>query len=147
MLTLRDIMITDVETAEPDMSLREAMNMLTESHIGGAPVTHAGKIMGIFSASDLLIYITEMENSQPELSFQKRRTLLETATVADVMTREVKSLPPTCTVRAAAQYMLDSNIHRVLVMEEGHLKGIVTTSDLAAAIATHGLVSGSLTAA
>ena len=142
MLTLRDIMITDVETAEPDMTLRDAMTMLSESHIGGAPVTHAGKVVGIFSAVDLLVYITEMEAEEPELSFRKRRTALDAVTVSDVMTRDVKSLPPGCSVRTAALYMIGSNIHRVLVMEEGHLLGIVTTTDLAGAVAEHGLVSG-----
>jgi CBS domain-containing protein len=145
MLTLRDIMVTDVETAEPDMTLREAMTMLSECHIRGAPVTHAGKVVGIFSASDLLIHIAEMETTEEEISFRKRRPRFETATVADVMTREVKSLPPDCTVKAAALFMMSSNIHRVLVMENGHLCGIVTTSDMAHAVAHHGLISAPLT--
>lgn len=147
MLTLRDIMIRDVETAEPDMTLRDAMTMLTECHISGAPVTHGGKVIGVFSASDLLVYIAEMETTAAELSFRRRRTSLEAVTVADVMTRDVKSLPPECTVTAAALFMTSSNIHRVLVMENGHLCGIVTTTDLAAAVARHGLVPAPLTAA
>ena len=147
MLTLRDIMITDVETAGPDMTLRDAMTMLAECHISGAPVTHAGKVVGIFSASDLLIHIAEMESTESEVSFRRRRTPLESVTVADVMTREVKSLPPECTVKAAALFMMSSNIHRVLVMEDGHLRGIVTTSDLAHAVAEHGLISAVITAA
>ena len=144
MLTLREIMATDVTTAEPDMSLPEAITMLSESHISGAPVTHGGKVVGIFSASDLLIHIAEMESTEPELSFRKRRTPLDAVTVADVMTREVKSLPPDCTVKAAAHFMMNANIHRVLVMEDGHLRGIVTTTDLAAAVAEHGLITATL---
>jgi acetoin utilization protein AcuB len=146
MIALRDIMRTEVQTAEPDMSLRDAMTMLSESHISGAPVTHAGKVVGIFSAGDLLSYITEMEEEQSEVSFRKRRTPLEDVTVADVMTREVKSLPPSCSVRTAALFMISSNIHRVLVMEAEELLGIVTTTDLAAAVAEHGLISGPLAA-
>ena len=146
MITLREIMRTDVQTAEPDMSLRDAMTMLSESHISGAPVTHGGKVVGIFSAADLLSYITEMEAEQSELSFRKRRTPLEAVTVADVMTREVKSLPPSCSVRTAALFMISANIHRVLVMEAEELLGIVTTTDLAAAVAEHGLISGPLAA-
>lgn len=146
MITLRDIMTTDVQTAEPDMSLRDAMTMLSESHISGAPVTHAGKVVGVFSAADILTYITEMEAEQAELSFRKRTTPLEAVTIADVMTREVKSLPPSCSVRTAALFMVSSNIHRVLVVENEHLLGIVTTSDVAAAVAEHGLITGPLAA-
>lgn len=145
MLTLRDIMITDIESAEPDMTLPEAITMLSERHISGAPVTHGGKVVGIFSASDLLIYIAEMESSEAELPFPKRRTPLEAVTVADVMTREIRSLPPTCTVKEAALFMMSSHIHRVLVIENGHLCGIVTTTDLAIAVAEHGLITAALT--
>lgn len=142
MLTLRDIMTRDLVTAEPDMTLRDAMTMLAENHISGAPVTHGGKVVGIFSASDLLPYVAEMEMEQAEISFRDHRTLLETASVADVMIRDVKSLPPSCTVRTAAMYMVGANIHRVLVMEGGQLLGMVTTTDIATAVAEHGLCPG-----
>lgn len=142
MLALRDIMTRDLVTAEPDMTLRDAITMLSENHIGGAPVTHGGKVVGIFSASDLLPYVAEMEAEQAEISFRDRRTPLETASVADVMIRDVKSLPPSCAVRTAAMYMVGANIHRVLVMEAGQLLGMVTTTDIAAAVAEHGLTLG-----
>ncbi|NIR42635.1 MAG: CBS domain-containing protein [Gemmatimonadetes bacterium] len=51
------------------------------------------------------------------------------------MTREVKSQPSRATVQQAPRYMLDSGIHRVLVMDERELRGIVTTTDIVRAIA------------
>lgn len=56
-------------------------------------------------------------------------------TVADVMTRDVLSQPSDTSVKAAARYMLESGIHRVLVIDEGSLKGIVTTTDIVRAVA------------
>lgn len=142
MLALRDIMTRDLVTAEPGMTLRDAMTLLSENHIGGAPVTQGGKVVGVFSASDILPYVAEMETEQAELTFRDKGTSLEAAYVADVMIRDVKSLPPSCAVRTAAMYMVGANIHRVLVMEYGHLLGMVTTTDIAAAVAEHGLLPG-----
>jgi CBS domain-containing protein len=58
-------------------------------------------------------------------------------TVAEVMTRRVLALPPTADVAAAAERMHAANVHRVLVMDGGKLLGIVTSMDLARAVADH----------
>jgi CBS domain-containing protein len=58
-------------------------------------------------------------------------------TVAEVMTRQAYALPPTADVSAAADRMRTSGVHRVLVMEGGKLLGIVSTMDLARAVADH----------
>lgn len=56
-------------------------------------------------------------------------------TVADVMTREVESLPPDATVEEAALLMGKRQIHRVVVMMGDVLLGIVSTADVAKAVA------------
>jgi CBS domain-containing protein len=64
--------------------------------------------------------------------------VLDSHTVSEVMT-----LPPLCTMSPdmaadyAADYMRRANVHRVLVMTEGRLEGILTTTDLANAVADH----------
>jgi CBS domain-containing protein len=60
-------------------------------------------------------------------------------TVAEVMTRKVCSLPPDLPVTAAADYMRKADMHRVLVLEQGRLVGIVTSLDVARAAAEHKL--------
>ena len=61
-------------------------------------------------------------------------------TAAEAMTRRVFALPPTADVSAAAERMRAADVHRVLVMEGGALLGIVTTMDLARAVADHRIV-------
>jgi CBS domain-containing protein len=63
--------------------------------------------------------------------------LLAEHTVAEVMTPTVCSLPPDAPAVEAAEYMLRAGIHRVLVMEDGKLLGLVTTTDLLRAVAWH----------
>jgi CBS domain-containing protein len=67
--------------------------------------------------------------------------LLDEYTAADIMTREVISQPSETSVREAARYLLDVGIHRVLVIDNGQLQGIVTTTDIVRAVAD-GLFQG-----
>ena len=61
--------------------------------------------------------------------------LLTEYTVADAMTSKLCALPPQATVQEAAAYMRRAAIHRVLVMEDGRLLGIVTATDIVGAVA------------
>jgi len=142
MLRIKDIMTREVITATPDTTLRDAMEMLSKRHVSGAPVLDGGKVVGIFSASDLLTYLADLNDTTPSLTFRRRRgrpTPLEDATVDDVMTRHVESVDPERTVEDAAILMGTKQIHRVLVMADGVLLGIVSTSDVAKAVADHRL--------
>ena len=176
MLRLRDIMSTDLITLAPELTLREAIELLTTEHVSGAPVVAGGVVAGVISATDLL----EFAASAPDLSSQQfegaewNRELttddspkddsesaaffldeiparmadetdeeadeiglnfLDEHVVAEAMSRKVLSLPPETPVAEGAQFMMDSGIHRVLVMQGDALMGIVTTSDVTQAVA------------
>jgi CBS domain-containing protein len=71
MLRLRDIMTRKVVTLEPQMTLREAMEILTARHLSGAPVVSGQKVVGVLSAGDLLSFAAapaREEERQPEPS-------------------------------------------------------------------------------
>jgi len=138
MLRIRDVMTPKVLTATPDMPLTEALALLSENHVSGAPVVDGGKVVGVFSASDLLAFFADLQSPERGLAFRgrhSRSTPLEDLTVADVMTREVESLPPDATVEEAALLMGKRQIHRVVVMMGDVLLGIVSTADVAKAVA------------
>ena len=139
MLRLRDIMTTEVATLTPEMTLHDAVAVLADNHVGGAPVIRGDKVVGLFSASDLLTFLTDLEAGPPSDSLRRRRTSLEDVTVSELMTRELKSLRPDCSVEQAADFMRRDQIHRVLVMAGNRLLGIVTTTDVAKAVADHRL--------
>ena len=106
MLRLRDIMTRDVVSAAPDMTIRDAMELLSERHVSGAPVVDGGKVVGIFSATDLLDLLADLNDTTPSLTFRRRKgrtTPLEDVTVDEVMTRKVQSLPPDCSGRRSGR--------------------------------------------
>jgi CBS domain-containing protein len=60
-------------------------------------------------------------------------------TVDEVMTTSVSSVRPDDSVQESARYMLRTGVHRVLVMEDGHLAGLLSTTDVVKAVAQYGL--------
>lgn len=60
---------------------------------------------------------------------------LDEFTVADAMTTSVKTIGPDETAIAAARLMQKAGVHRLLVMENGRLAGIISTTDLNRAVA------------
>lgn len=75
-----------------------------------------------------------------EVSGPKWNTL-EAHTVEEAMTRNLFSLAPETSVELAADRMRSAGVHRVLVMEGDALLGIVTTKDIANAVADHKLTT------
>ena len=55
---VRDIMSQDVVTLSPEMTLRDAIELLDQQQIGGAPVVASGAVIGVMSASDVLAFET-----------------------------------------------------------------------------------------
>ena len=64
---------------------------------------------------------------------------LEEHTVAEVMSRRIAWLRPETPVEYAADFMRDARIHRVLIMDDGKLLGVLTTTDIAGAVADNRL--------
>lgn len=65
--------------------------------------------------------------------------VLEEAVVSAVMTPSVVSVAPGDPLRHAAQRMLASDVHRVLVLEGDELAGILTTIDIVRAVSGRGI--------
>lgn len=53
-LTLEDIMVRKPCTANPDMRLEDAAQLILEKRIGGLPVVEDGKLIGIITVVDIL---------------------------------------------------------------------------------------------
>jgi len=65
--------------------------------------------------------------------------VFEEHTVEEVMTTALSSVSPDDTVREAARYMLRNGVHRVLVMDDGELVGVLSTTDFVKAVSQYGI--------
>lgn len=59
MPTLRDLMTSEVQTLDPDMTLREAVERFAAEGFGGAPVVAGGRLVGVISRKDLVRAIAD----------------------------------------------------------------------------------------
>jgi CBS domain-containing protein len=151
MLRLHDIMTRDVLTLDPEATIRDALEWFSAHHVSGAPVVSGGRVVGVVSLTDLATFVADLPAVPTERESQVESTdigldrntdehVLEEHTVADAMTRApIHELGPETTVAAAADFLRSHDIHRVLVTERATLLGIVTTTDIAQAVAQHKL--------
>lgn len=145
MLKLKDIMSTELATVSPNTSLRDAAALLTTQRVSGVPVLSDRGIVGMLSASDIVAFTSCSSDSTAELLALVGEPadgdrpgvtpMLEEHTVDEAMTRKLWALDAEADVTSAAQFMARSHVHRVIVIADGKLAGIVTTSDIAHALA------------
>jgi len=55
-LSVREIMSSDVVALDPEVTLRDAVELLAGRHITGAPVVSADRVVGVISAADILSF-------------------------------------------------------------------------------------------
>lgn len=181
MVTLAQIMSTDVRTVSPETTLRELAEFLVTERVSGAPVVASGRVIGVVSATDLLEFDSEGRSVPAYRSGEDEAVLsgdeswdedegdaaaayyadlwvdagaqvqtrlatdgpewntLDEHVVSEVMTARLLSMPPTADVQEAARSMDESDVHRLLVMEDDELRGVITSTDIVRAVARHGL--------
>ncbi len=61
--------------------------------------------------------------------------VLDEHTAAEVMSRRLRSISPAASLRQAAQAMRRAGVHRLLVLDDGTLVGMITSTDLLRAVA------------
>ena len=133
-MRVRELMQTEVKTIELDASVNEAVATLTECHISALPVVdRIGRMVGVISSTDILVSEVEARDAQ------SRETLFEGTTVRDIMTPRPLTVSPDAKVKEAAQQMLYADIHRLFVTERDRVVGVISTTDIARALATGGL--------
>ncbi len=121
---VRDYMDTTVPTLSPTTLVLDAIDFLLEHGKTGAPVVDDdGRVVGILTEKDCLKVVAHA----PDPDHVKIH-------VADFMSRDVKSIPPSMDVYYAAGLFLKENFRRFPVVENGHLVGAITRYDMLRAI-------------
>ncbi|MCB9081017.1 MAG: CBS domain-containing protein [Lewinellaceae bacterium] len=119
---VEDLMSTQLITATLEHSVAQLRVMMTRHKIGALPITDLGEdpqVLGIVTDTDLR---------------NVRDTSLPAATV---MSPIIQSISPRSTIAAAANLMLQYNIHHLLVKEGDQVVGILSSLDLLRTIANN----------
>jgi IMP dehydrogenase len=107
-------MIVDPVTISPDITLKQALEIMTKYRISGLPVTRGARLAGILTNRDL--------------RFEKDHTQL----VSAVMTKEnLVTVPVGTTLEEAERLLQKHRIEKLLVVDKDYnLKGLITVKDI-----------------
>jgi CBS domain-containing protein len=120
-----------VKTVGSNAAVGDAIVTLADSHISAVPVVDAaGRMVGVVSSTDILTSEAEA------CDCTERESLFENTSVSEIMTPRPLTVSPDAEVREAAQQMLYADIHRLFVVEDGRVVGVISTSDIMRAVAT-----------
>lgn len=121
---VKHVMQTDFLRLTPTMQIREAVAAFARQRISAAPVVdEGGTLAGI---------LTERDCFRPMLNASYYQQW--EGSVADFMTREVRSLPVDLDLVSAAEEFLTRSHRAYPVMRDGDIVGLLHRSDLLAAI-------------
>ncbi len=133
-MTIRELMTGALITADPDMPILDARQLMVTEKIRHLLVRKGqGELLGIVTDRDIRLNLPSKATS---LSVWEINHLLTKLTVGQVMTRSVITAGPDRPARDAAQLMLDHTIGAVPVVDGGHLVGIITETDIVRAFVT-----------
>ncbi|MGB5534059.1 MAG: CBS domain-containing protein [Acidimicrobiia bacterium] len=134
-----DVMTTDVITAQPGWSLKQAARVMIDAGVSGLPVIgDNGIVVGIITEADFI----ETEAGRTigrqrifDTVFGEKRTRTP-STVEAAMTRSPIVVDRNTTIAQAARLMTDRRVKRLPVVDpNGRLDGIVSRADILVAFA------------
>lgn len=121
MLTVQQIMTTQVVTITPEASIHDAISLLVARRVSGLPVVDDnGMLIGILTEFALLA-----------LAYDKSIT---NDTVEMHMTRDLLTVDSEDTVNKIADMCIVHRIHRLPVLNSGRLVGLVSRGDVLRAL-------------
>lgn len=124
MITVDEIMSSELRTLSETDSLADAQKLMAETHIHHVPIMDADNhLVGLISHRDVLA-AQESRLSQESLT-QNAADI----SIADFMTRHVATVDPRANLRQAAIYLQQHRYGCLPVVEDGQLIGIVTDTD------------------
>ncbi|HET8530092.1 MAG TPA: CBS domain-containing protein [Methylomirabilota bacterium] len=127
-MLIRELMTGGLTTVHGETSVQEARELMTRKRIRHLPVTSpGGRLVGIITDRDIRLNLPSPATS---LSVGEINHLLTKLTVGQVMTRSVITIGPDRPVREGAQLILEHRIGALPVVDDGHLIGILTETDI-----------------
>ena len=108
----------EVFSIAPIASVFEAIEMMSDRHVGALPVMIDDKLVGIVSERDYARKVILKDKSS------------KTTRVSEVMTRDVITVAHDDGISACVDLMIDHHIRHLVVVDEGQVTGMLSLRDL-----------------
>jgi CBS domain-containing protein len=147
-IVAKDLMSSEVLTVPEDLSIDQLSSFFIDNEITGAPVvSDDGAVIGVVSVVDVARLSSEPTEEvwetltptyydraeDPQIGRDGMHIFHvadDSRRVRDIMNAQLHSVGENATVPEIASAMLHNHIHRLLVIEDGELVGMISTSDL-----------------
>jgi CBS-domain-containing membrane protein len=126
-MLVRDIMTTGLTTLREDEVLLDATFIFASSRFRHIPILNGNKLVGIVTERDLKHYTPSILSGIPPAEYNR---LMADTPLSKIMTRDLVTIEPGKTISEAVQMLFDHRIGCLPVVENGELKGILTTTDM-----------------
>lgn len=132
-IQVKDFMTVPVTVRAGKNSVREIRALMKRKGIHAVPIVQYSKqlpdvdvtIQGIITSTDL------------------NQAIDEKTPVEEIMTKRVYIIHKDSSAQAAAQMMLKRKVHHIVVMDEGHITGMISSLDFVKLVAEYSLAEGS----
>ena len=121
---VHQIMTSPLLTITPDRPMLDASHLMESKHVRYLCVSNKEEIVGVISVRDLVRYFVDSEGGPVHDLDNVYRPL------SVLMRTAIETIASEGTVSEAAQTMAEKRIGSLLVLEAGHMVGIVTETDL-----------------
>jgi acetoin utilization protein AcuB len=125
-MLIRDIMTTNVVTIPSNTSISDAKRIMEAHRFQRLPVVDKGKLVGIVTARRLESVSPSKATS---LTVWELTYLLNTTTVKEIMEKDVVTVTPDTTAEEAVALAQSHKVGALVVVDDHHVVGIVTTND------------------
>jgi CBS domain-containing protein len=144
-MKIKEVMTRDVTSISPQISAKEALDLLLKMEISGLPVIdEKNKLVGMFTEKDILrnvlpSYIEKVGRfvyeENPKL-IEKKFQYLKDLSVSKLMCKDVVTVDENTSLCEVARLMLTQKVRRIPVLDkEKKVVGIVAREDIVRAYA------------
>jgi len=120
-MKIRELMIKNVITVDTDATVQLAARTMNKKGIGCLLTVDKEGVKGILTERDLLVRVLEACRD-PKVT-----------TVSDVMTKSIVFGNPSMHLAEATRLMFQNGIKKLPILEDNHLVGLITLTDVARA--------------
>lgn len=129
---IRDIMKRSVVTVDQEINALKAATALRDNDISFLVVLKDDKPVGVVSERDFVRKVACSDRKASNVA------------LGEIMSKSFLWVDPQVRIEDAVQKMLNNNIRRLVVLEDGRLAGVVTQTDLTSFLRSKLLINATL---
>jgi CBS domain-containing protein len=113
---------SEVIGVKPDDTVYHALEVMADKNVGSVLVLDSGRLVGIMSERDYSRKVILVDKASKETA------------VAEIMTTELITVEPACTVTQAMSLMTERRVRHLPVLDAGELVGLISIGDVVKAV-------------